>query len=318
MPNPSPPSKKAKTDPRDPLVERLLDDDDLNDHFAAREELTALTGPRRAAVADAVIAAATARTPRAAAIGVLGDLGDPRAVAALVALATHRDEEVREEAVTALGHVESHPAEAVPALVAALSDENEDVRDQAADALAEYASTAAVDPLSARWPSVHEGKKWKQDVQVGGILAALSASGPGDARASWRALVSHLTSPGRRSSRSRVRFALVELGPKAAAARAALEKHAGGAGPDDGRPRAPHAHDIALGDDVGAHVGPLLDGLAAKEPGGAVSAASSALLEELGKAALPFVDAAAKGAPNAAVRKAAERLRSKVSVKARR
>ena len=44
---PTPP-KKGKKDGVDPLVERLLDDDDLNDHFAAREELGAITGDRRA------------------------------------------------------------------------------------------------------------------------------------------------------------------------------------------------------------------------------------------------------------------------------
>src|ERR1700679_1649331 len=36
--------KKGKKDGVDPLVERLLDDDDLDDHFAAREELAAVTG----------------------------------------------------------------------------------------------------------------------------------------------------------------------------------------------------------------------------------------------------------------------------------
>ncbi len=314
MPNPSPPSKKGKTDQQDPLIERLLDDEDLNDHFAAREELAALEGARRATVADAVIAAATARTPRTAAIGVLADLDGPRAAAALATLAAHRDEEVREEAVMALGNLESRPAEAVTALVAALSDASEDVRDQAADALAEYASPAAVEPLLGALAKVHEGKKWQQDVQVGGILAALVASGPGDARV-VEALVSHLI-PGEKVVSGPAFAALVELGPKASAARGALEKLARGDDPW----MAMHAHRtlIALGDEVGAHVGALLEGLAAKEPGGAVSAASSALLEELGKAALPFVDAAAKGASNAAVRKAAERLRSKVSVKARR
>src|SRR5215468_1419741 len=97
-----PPPRKGKNSLPDPLIERLLDDEELNDHFAAREELAAITGERRVLITEAVLAAATAKTPSTAAIGVLADLDGPRAVAALAALASHRAEEVREEAVVAL------------------------------------------------------------------------------------------------------------------------------------------------------------------------------------------------------------------------
>src|SRR6185312_2589829 len=148
--------KRGKKDSADPIVARLLDDEDMDDHFAAREELSEIRGERRAVIEEAVLAAATGKTPRTIAIGVLGDLDGPKAAAALATLAAHRDEEVREEAVMALGHLASRPTEAVGALVAALSDESEDVRDQAADALAEYASPAAVEPLLVALARSHE------------------------------------------------------------------------------------------------------------------------------------------------------------------
>jgi hypothetical protein len=307
---PTPP-KKGKKDQADPLIERLLDDEDLNDHFAAREELAAIQGERRAAITEAVLAAATAKTPRTAAIGVLADLDGPRAAAALATLAAHRDEEVREEAVMALGNLESRPAEAVTALVAALSDASEDVRDQAADALADYESPAAVEPLLGALAKSHDKPKWKQDVQVGGILAALAASGPDDARV-VAALAEHLI-PGEKVIAEPAFTALSELGPKAAAARGALEALTRG----DDAWMAVHAHRalVALGDPAADHVPAILEGLLAKD---AAATAASMMLQDLGAAALPFVDAAVKTAKNAALRKAAERVRSKMTAKSRR
>ncbi len=308
---PTPP-KKGKKDAVDPLIERLLDDEDLNDHFAAREELAAITGDRRAVVADAVIAAATGRVPRTAAIGVLADLDGPLAVAALATLAGHRDEEVREEAVMALGNVESRPAEAVPALVKALSDESEDVRDQAADALAEYQSPAAIEPLLAALAKAHEKKKWQQDVQVGGILAALAASGPGDPRV-IDALVEHLL-PGETVVATPAFAALTELGSRAERARPALEQHA--AGPDVWMSIHAHRALVALGASPATHVPAILEGLLAKDAGGVTSAAAGLLLQDLGAIALPFLDAAKHG-KNVALRKVAERVRSKMTAKSR-
>jgi HEAT repeat protein len=306
------PAKKGKKDAADAIVARLLDDEDMDDHFAAREELAGIHGERRAAVEEAVLAAATARTPRAAAIGVLGDLDGPRAAAALAALSSHRDDEVREEAVMALGHLASRPPEAVAALVAALSDVNEDVRDQAADALAEYASPAAVEPLLGALARSHEKPKWQKDVQVGGILSALAASGPDDPRV-VAALVEHLI-PGEKVIAEPAFAALTELGPRAVAAREALAALAGGG---DGW-MAVHAHRalVALGAPAADHVPALLDALLAKD--GAVAGAASALLQDLGAASLPLVTAAATSGKSAALRKAAERLRAKMAAKARR
>jgi HEAT repeat protein len=306
-----PPPRKRKNSAPDPLIERLLDDEDLNDHFAAREELLAITGEQRALITEAVLAAATAKTPSTAAIGVLADLDGPRAVAALAALVSHRDAEVREEAVTALGHVASKPAEAVPALVGALSDESEDVRDQAADVLAEYASPAAVEPLLAALERAHQRPRWTRDVQVGTILAALAASGPSDERVTG-ALVEHLI-PGEKVVSEPAFAALVELGPKAAEARVALETLASGADPW----MAVHARRalVAVGDPAARHVPAIVEALVVKDP---VNAAASTILQELGSTALPFVDAAVKGGKNAALRKAAERVRSKMTAGARR
>jgi HEAT repeat protein len=310
MPKPPAQPKKGKRDLPDPIVERLLDDEDLNDHFAAREELAAIEGDRRAAIVEAVIAAATAKTPRTAAIGVLADLDAPAAVAALVTLTEHRDEEVREEAVMALGNVESRPAAAVPALVKALSDASEDVRDQAADALAEYGSSAAIEPLLAALAKAHEKKKWQQDVQVGGILAALAASGPGDARV-IDALVAHLL-PGEVVVAGPAFAALTELGAEARGARAALEALAAGADAW----MAIHARRalIGLGDNPAQHVPAILEALLVKDP---VGTAASNLLQDLGPVARPFVDAATNG-KNAALRKAAERVRAKLTASSRR
>ena len=309
---PTPP-KKGKKDAEESLIERLLDDDDLNDHYAAREQLAAITVVRRAAIAEAVIAAATGRVPRTAAIGVLADLDVPAAIAALATLAGHRDEEVREEAVTALGNVESRPAAAVPALVKALSDENEDVRDQAADALAEYQSPAAVEPLLAALAKVHEKKKWTQDVQVGGILAALAASGPEEARV-IDALVEHLI-PGEPVVSAPAFAALAELGSRAERARPVLQKLAADADPW----MSIHAHRtlVALGESPAMHLPAILEGLLVKDTGDVTSAAASQLLQDLGATALPFLDAAKNG-KNAALRKVAERVRSKISSKSRR
>jgi HEAT repeat protein len=308
-----PAAKRGKSAPSDSLVARLLDDEDLDDHFAAREELGAITGARREAIAEAVVAAATARTPRAAAIGVLGDLDGPAALAALVTLSSHRDEEVREEAVMALGHLASRPSGAVPALVAALSDPSEDVRDQAADAIAEYASPAAVEPLLAALARMHAAPRWKQDVQVGGILAALAASDPRDPRV-IAAIVEHLV-PGERIIAEPAFAALTEMGPLAEGARSTLTGLASGADPW----MAVHAHRtlIALGDPAPDHVGAILEGLLAKDRDGTVSAAASTLLQDLGAAALPLIDAAARSAKNAALRKAAERVRARMSGKGR-
>jgi HEAT repeat protein len=296
------------------LVERLLDEDDLADNTAAREELGALSPERRALVIEAVLAAATARTPSTTAISVLADLDGPRAVAALVELTAHGDEMVREEAVVSLGHAASRPPEAVAALVKALSDESEDVRDQAADAIAEYASPAAVQPLLDALSRAHEKPRWTRDVQVGGILAALAASGPEDERV-LGALVEHLI-PGEKVVSEPAFAALVELGAKAAGARAALEKLASGADPW----MAVHARRalVALGDPAAAHVPSILEALLVKDAGGSVTAAAGAALQDLGAAALPFVDAAVKGGKNAALRKAAERVRSKMTAGTRR
>jgi HEAT repeat protein len=305
--------RKGNKASSDPLVERLLDDEDLNDHFAAREELAALPAARRAAVTEAVIAATTGKNPRTAGIGVLADLGDEGSVAALVTLASHRDEEVREEAVMALGNLESHPAAAVPALVEALADKSEDVRDQAADALADYASPAAVEPLLAALALAHQKARWQKDVQIGSILAALAASGPGEARV-VDALVEHLV-PGEKVVSGPAFTALVELGGKAAGASAALEKLTAGADADVWM--AIHAHRtlIALGAEPAAHVPPIIEALLVKEPGGAVSSAASALLEDLGAKALPFLETAVKTSKNVALRKAAERVRGKMTAR---
>ena len=316
MPSPPATSKKRKQEPLDPLIERLLDDEDLNDHFAAREELAGVEDDRREVITEAVIAAVTGKTPRVAAIGVLADLDGPRAVEALVVLAAHPDEEVREEAVMGLGNLESRPAAAVPALVAALSDGNEDVRDQAADALADYASPAAVEPLLTALAKAHEKKRWQKDMQVGGILQALAASGPSDPRV-IEALVAHLI-PGEKAVAGPAFTALTELGTKgvrADAARPTLEQLASGADPW----MAVHAHRtlIALGGAADEHVPAILQGLLAKDPGGEAATAASALLQDLGATALPFLQAAASG-KNAALRKVAERVRAKMAATARR
>jgi HEAT repeat protein len=307
--------KRGKKDSADPILARLLDDEDLDDHFAAREELSDIRGERRAASEAAVGGATTGKTPRAAAIGVLGDLDGPRAAAALAALAAHRDEEVREEAVMALGHLASRPPEAVAALVAALSDASEDVRDQAADALAEYASPAAVEPLLGALARSHEKPRWQKDVQVGGVLSALAASGPDDPRV-VAALAEHLV-PGEKVIAEPAFAALVELGPRAAVnggARPALAALAAGG---DGW-MAVHARRalVALGAPPADHVPALLDALLAKD--GAVAGAASLLLQDLGAAALPLVTAAATDGKNAALRKAAERVRAKMAAKGRR
>jgi hypothetical protein len=304
--------KRAKKDSADPILARLLDDEDLDDHFSAREELADIRGERRAAIEEAVLAAATGKTPRPIAIGVLGDLDGPRAAAALATLAAHRDEEVREEAVMALGHLASRPPEAVAALVAALSDANEDVRDQAADALAEYASPAAVEPLLGALARSHEKPRWQKDVQVGGILSALAASGPDDPRV-VAALAEHLI-PGEKVIAEPAFAALVELGPRAAGARPALAALAAGG---DGW-MAVHACRtlVALGEPAANHVPALLDALLAKD--GAVAGAASVLLQDLGPASLPLVTAAATEGKNAALRKAAERVRAKMTAKGRR
>jgi HEAT repeat protein len=304
-----PSAKKAKNVTSDPIVARLLDDEDLDDHFTAREELAAIEGARREAIAEAVVAAATARTPRTVAIGVLGDLDGPQAVAALAALSVHRDEEVREEAVMALGELASRPADAVGALVAALSDASEDVRDQAADALAKYASPAAVEPLLSALARLHDRPRWKQDVQVGGILAALAASGPADPRV-LAAILDHLV-PGEKVIAEPAFAALVRMGPAAGGARRVLVGLAGGAEPW----MAVHAHRtlIALGDPASDHLPSILDGLVVKDRDGAASAAASTLLQDLGAAALPLVDAAARNGKSPALRRAAERVRARMT-----
>jgi HEAT repeat protein len=304
-----PAAKKGKTSPSDPIVARLLDDEDLDDHFAAREELATIAGPRREVIAEAVVAAATARTPRTVAIGVLGDLDGPRAVTALAALSVHRDEEVREEAVMALGELASRPAEAVSALVAALSDASEDVRDQAAGALVKYASPAAVEPLLSALARLHERPRWKQDVQVGGVLAALAASGPGDPRV-LAVVLDHLI-PGEKVIAEPAFAALVRIGPPAEGARRVLVGLAGGADAW----MAIHAHRalIALGDPASDHLRAILEGLAVKDRDGSVNAAASTLLQDIGAAALPFVDAAVRDGKNPALRRAAERVRTRMT-----
>jgi HEAT repeat protein len=199
----------------------------------------------------------------------------------------------------------------VAALVKALSDESEDVRDQAADALADYASPAAVEPLLAALARTHAKPRWTRDVQVGGLLAALAASGPGDARVIG-ALVEHLI-PGEKVISEPAFTAIVELGVQAAGARPALEKLASGADPW----MAVHAHRalVALGDPAADHVPAILEALLVKDP---VNAAATTLLQDLGATALPFIEAAVKGGRNAALRKAAERVWSKMTGGARR
>jgi HEAT repeat protein len=303
---PTPP-RKGKTDPTQQLIDRLLNDEDLDDHYAAREALASITSQQRAALVDAVVAAATSKTPKTTAIGVLADLGGERAVAALVQLCTHHDDEVREEAVMAIGNLQDRPPEAVPALVQALSDANEDVRDQAADALTEYASPAAVDPLLAALAKARAEPRWQQDVRVGGILEALAASGPEDPRV-VDTIVEHLT-PNARPVAGPAFEALVQLGARAERARPALLALASGTDAWT----SVHAHRalLALGGDPQEHVPRILDALLVKEPNGGTAAAASNILIELGPKAKPFVEAAAKG-KNAALRKIAERIRAKM------
>jgi HEAT repeat protein len=306
---PTPP-RKGKPDLTSQLLDRLLNDDDLDDHFAARESLAGVSGAAREALVDAVVDAATGRTPRTAAIGVLGDLGGERAVAALVELCAHRDEEVREEAVTALGHLGDRPAAAVPALVQALSDANEDIRDQAADALAEYASPVAIEPLLSALAKARAEPRWQQDVRVGGILEALASSGPEDPRV-VDTIAEHLT-PDARAVAGPAFEALVHLGKRGERARPALERVAAGA--DAWTSLHAHRALIALGDDPDKHVPAIVDSLVVKDAESGVAAAASNLLLELGPVARPFVDAAAKG-KNAALRKVAERIRAKMATR---
>jgi HEAT repeat protein len=301
---PTPP-KKGKKDSSNQLLERLLNDDDLDDHFAAREALAEVTGAAREAIVDGVVAAATGRLPQTVAIGVLGDLDGPRAVAALVTLAAHRDEEVRAEAVTGLAHLVSHPAEAVPALVRALSDKSEDVRDQAADALAEYASPAAVEPLLAAIAEARRGARWQTDVRVGALLEALAASGPDEARV-IDALVEHLDPKAPVVARPAF-DALTTLGDKAERARPTLEALV----TSGDVWMAIHAHRVllALGGSPDVHVQAIVEALVVKDP---VNAAASALLQELGAVAKPYVEAASKG-KDATLRKFADRVRTKMA-----
>jgi HEAT repeat protein len=301
------PRKKGKQDSVDPLLDRLLDDDDLDAHYAAREELEGIKGERREALISAVISALSSGA-HIAGIGVLADLGGARAVDALVKLAADEDEEVREEAVMALGNLESRPAAAVPALVAALSDANEDIRDQAADALGEYASPAAIEPLLAALAKAHAEPRWQSDVRVGGILEALAASGPGDGRV-IAMLVEHLV-PGAPPVAKPAFDALGSLGKKAEAARPALDALT----KSDSPWMAIHAHRtlVALGDPPDQHVPAIVDALLVKDQGGVVNSAASALLVDLGAVAKPFVEAAVKG-KNAALRKVAERVKTKMA-----
>jgi HEAT repeat protein len=298
------PRKKGRGNSPDQLLDRLLDDEDVDDHFAAREELLELKGERRDAITAGVIAAVTGDDPHTVAIGVLADLGGARAVEALVKLATHEDDEVREEAVMALGNLEARPAAAVPALVAALSDANEDIRDQAADALGEYASPAAVAPLLVALEKAHADPRWQADVRVGGILEALAASGSHDPRV-IDALVAHLV-PGAQAVAKPAFESLTNLGKKAEPARPALEALA--AGSDTWM--AVHARRVllALGDPATKHVPAIVQALLVKD----VNSAASAVLQDLGAVARPFVDEAVKG-KNAALRKVAERVKSKMA-----
>ena len=107
--------------------------------------------------------------------------------------------------------------------------------------------------------------------------------------------------------------ALTELGKRAAGARPALEALATGADAW----MAIHAHRalMGFGDDPTKHVPFILEGLLVKDP---VASAASILLQDLGAVARPFVDAAATSGKNAALRKVAERLRSKLTAKSRR
>jgi HEAT repeat protein len=130
------------------LVTALADDDSRIRQLASDH----LAGMGVEAVAPLVASLSTVVVPvRAGVAGVLGRLADARGLDALVGLLSDLDEQVRVEAVDAIGKLAMQPggSTALPALVARLNDASAAVRNRAAQALAGTRDASVVGALVA-------------------------------------------------------------------------------------------------------------------------------------------------------------------------
>ena len=295
-------AKKVAADAPDPLLLRLLDDDDLDDHFAACASLAKLRGAQQKKLVGALLAAVGAPTPSTVAIGALGyATGDRRALDALVELTRSKNAEVRGEALSTIGMIDHHPAAAVPSLIAALTDRDDDVRHEAIDALAEYGHADAIEPLLATLRRVKKTRVWQTHRDIDSLFTALGACGKDDTRV-VDLLAAHLVLEPRYSGLAAFK-ALARLGRRAARARPALE-----ACIEDGDAwREVHARVglVAIGENVALHAPRLVELLAHTDS--AVQAAASIGLGDLGERVRPFVKAGLK-AKRATVRKKAAEM----------
>ncbi len=305
-------AKKVAANAPDPLLVRLLDDDDLDDHLAACEAFAKLRGARQKAIVDALLAAVEGPTPSTVAIGALGSaVSDRRALDALIELTHAKNAEVRGEAFSTLGLLESRPAAAVPALIAALSDRDDDVRHEAIDALGEYAHPDAVEPLLAALRRVKKSRSWQTHGDLDSLFMALGACGKDDPRV-VDLLTAHLVIEPRYSGLAAFR-ALAHLGRRAARARPALEACL--ANGDAWREMHARIALVAMGEDVGLHAPRLVEGLAHNDT--AVQAVADIGLGHLGERARPFVKSGLKAKRASVRKKAAAMLQQLDAQKAR-
>ncbi|MFO0560589.1 MAG: HEAT repeat domain-containing protein [Polyangiales bacterium] len=174
-------------------------------------------------------------------------------------------------------------------LVALLRDSDDKVRGEAITALRDAPSPRAIDALIGEIEREKSSNpRWIYGVTISNLCQALGACGEGDPRA-IDALIGQLRVEQSMYAARGAYAALIDMGPRAARARDALEVIV-----RDGRPwEQAHAH-LALwaqDDEVDRHVRALVPLLAeTKEGGGSAAAAAKIALERIGERAIAILE----------------------------